>query len=237
MAERPIFVPTREQDGYLKWIDFEIPWASGFADVQKQKNIRALHSAAEQAGHVPLLEISSKSDVKAGRHLSAFHLRVPFRDGSIFLENAFQGSKIFEDGGPFIDLYGVEPREAKRDARLRESGPLVGFHFEGVDFPLTPTTVFYDWLYLRAVFPHREWLMKRVTSDVNYAGFTDIEFNPAKSVNCQAKSCALFVSLMRENKLEHYMQSPSIFVSKMAQHAHDRQPQETHWKQRRLKIA
>jgi hypothetical protein len=27
-----------------------------------------------------------------------------------------------------------------------------------------------------------------------YVGFTDIEFNPSKSINCQARSCALFVS-------------------------------------------
>ncbi|PYB76938.1 DarT1-associated NADAR antitoxin family protein [Rhizobium wuzhouense] len=237
MAERPIFVPTSEHEGYVKRVDFEIPWASGFAEVQKQKNIRALHRAAEQAGYAPLMEISSKSDVKAGRHLSAFHLQVAFEGDSIPLENAFQGSKVFEGGGPFVDLYRVEPREAKRDPRLKESGPLVGFRFNGKDFPLQPTTVFYDWLYLRALFPHREWLMKRITVDVEYAGFTDIEFNPAKSINCQAKSCALFVVLMREHKLEFYMQTPEVFVNMIAQHTHDPGPHETYLKQPRLKIA
>lgn len=237
MAERPIFVPTNEHEGYVKRVDFEIPWASGFADVQKQKNIRALHSAAEQAGYAPLLEISSKSDVKAGRHLSAFHLRVPFDGGTIPLENAFQGSKIFERGGPFVDLYRMEPREAKRDPRLRESGSLIGFQFESTAFPLKPTTIFYDWLYLRALFPHREWLMRRITVDVEYAGFTDIEFNPAKSLNCQAKSCALFVTLMRELKLESYLQSPEFFVSMIAQNARDPALHETHLRQNRLRIA
>ncbi|MGR9134800.1 DarT1-associated NADAR antitoxin family protein [Rhizobium leguminosarum] len=217
-------------------MDFEIAWAGGFAAVQKQKNIRALHSAAERAGYAPLLEISSKSDVKAGRHLSAFHLRIPFEDDSIPLENAFQGSKIFEDGGPFIDLYRVEPREAKRDTRLKESGPLIGFRFDSVDFPLKPTTVFYDWLYLRAVFPHRDWLMKRITSDVEYAGFTDIEFNPAKSLNCQAKSCALFVALMREHKLEQYMESPTIFISRIAQHVRESRPHKAHWQHQQSSI-
>lgn len=223
MAERPIFVPTSERDGYVKRVDFEIAWAGGFAAVQKQKNVQALHTAAKRAGYTPLLEISSKSDIKAGRHLSAFHLRIPFGDSTIPLENAFQGSKIFENGGPFTDLYEVEPREAKRDIRLRESGRLVGFRFESIDFPLRPTTVFYDWLYLSAVFPHRDWLMKRITVDVEYAGFTDIEFNPAKSVNCQAKSCALFVTLMREEKLNQYLESPTIFTKKMAQYVRETQ--------------
>lgn len=236
MAERPIFVPTTEQEGYVRRLDFEISWAGGFAPVQKQKNVRALHNAADRAGYSPLLEISSKSDVKVGRHLSAFHLRIPFEDDSIPLENAFQGSKVFREGGPFVDLYRVEPKEAKRDARLRESGALVGFRFKSIDFPLEPTTVFYDWLYLSAVFPHREWLMNRVTADVEYAGFTDIEFNPAKSLNCQAKSCALFVSLMREDKLEQYLQSPDFFVSKIAQNARKARPRETHRNEKQLEI-
>lgn len=233
MAERPIFVPATEVEGYVKQVNFEIPWAGGFAEVQKQKNIRALHNAAEKAGYFPLLEISSKSDVKAGRHLSAFHLKVLFEGEKIPLENAYQGSKVFEDGGPFTDLYRVEPRKAKRDPRLKESGPLIGFRFEGRDFPLKPMTVFYDWLYLRAIFPHREWLMKRITVDINYSGFTDIEFNPAKSINCQAKSCALFVALTREAKLESYMASPDIFVRNMAAHTPKTFDE---WKQRRLKI-
>lgn len=234
MAERPIFIPTTEEAGYVKRLDFEIPWAGGFAEAQKQKNIRALHDAAQSAGYFPLLEISSKSDVKVGRHLSAFHLKVLFEGGEIPLENAYQGSKVFEDGGPFTDLYRVEPRHAKRDPRLRESGPLIGFRFEGLDFPLTPKTVFYDWLYLRAIFTHREWLMKRITVDVAYAGFTDIEFNPAKSINCQAKSCALFVVLMREEKLENYIASPDTFVQSMAAHVPATFDE---WKQSRLKIA
>ncbi|MDY6964058.1 MAG: hypothetical protein SV862_19430, partial [Pseudomonadota bacterium] len=83
MAVRPIFVPTTEAAGYVKQVDFEIPWAGGFAEVQKQKNVRALHKAAERAGYFPLLEISSKSEIKAGRHLSAFHLKVSFEGSQI----------------------------------------------------------------------------------------------------------------------------------------------------------
>lgn len=51
MAERPIFIPTSEEDGYVRRIDFEIPWAGGFAEVQKKKNIRSLHDAAKAAGY------------------------------------------------------------------------------------------------------------------------------------------------------------------------------------------
>jgi len=94
MAERPIFIPTTEADGYVKRIDLEISWAGGFAEVQKKKNIRSLHDAAKRIGHYPLLEVSSKSDEIAGRHLSAFHLRVSLGERDMPLENAFQGSKV-----------------------------------------------------------------------------------------------------------------------------------------------
>jgi hypothetical protein len=237
VAERPIFIPTTEDEGYVRRVDFEIPWAGGFAEVQKKKNIRALHDAAKNAGHNPLLEVSSKSDEVAGRHLSAFHLRVTTNGVDMPLENAFQGSKVFERGGPYTDLFAVEPKEAKRDPRLKDSGALTSFKFASYEFPLQPTTAFYDWLYLNAVFPHRSWLKNRIDGEMKYAGFTDIEFNPSKSVNCQAKSCALFVSLMREDKLEQYLASPSTFIAAMSAHPPRPPEYEAHVRQARFRVA
>jgi len=46
MAERPIFVSTRDSDELVKEIFFQIHWHSGFARVQKEKNIEELHEAA-----------------------------------------------------------------------------------------------------------------------------------------------------------------------------------------------
>ena len=124
------------------------------------------------------------------------------------LECAFQGSKVFEHGGPFTDLYTLEPREAKRDPRLKESGRLTGFEFDGFSFPLEPKTVFHDWLYISSLYQWREWGQKLYA----YAGFTDIEFNPHRSINCQARSCALFLTLMKINVLEEAARSPSDFI-------------------------
>ncbi|UES46801.1 DarT1-associated NADAR antitoxin family protein [Roseibium aggregatum] len=236
MAVRPIFIPTTEEYGYVRRVDFEIPWAGGFAEVQKKKNIRSLHDAARSAGYETLLEVSSKSDEVAGRHLSAFHLRVTSNVGDMPLESAFQGSKVFEQGGPYTDLYQVEPKEAKRDPRLRSSGALKGFKFDGIAFPLSPTTVFYDWLYLSAIFPHRVWLQNRLDGEMRYDAFTDIEFNPNKSINCQAKSCALFVSLMREDKLEQYLTSPSTFITAMSAHPRQQEVDQPFVRQACLKV-
>jgi len=101
---------------------------------------------------------------------------------------------------------------AKRDRRLQESGKLIGFEFEGFSFPLTPKTAFYDWLYVSAIFPHREWLARLN----RYAGFTDIEFNPKHSINCQARSCALFRTLMARNLLQNATASPSGFIETLS---------------------
>jgi hypothetical protein len=208
MAERPVFVSSQDSPGLVKEISFNIVWNSGFAPVQKKKNIKALHEAAAAGGYTPLLEASTKSDETLGQHLSAFHLKVQSPRGEIPLECAYQGSKVFQRGGPYIDLYDVDVRTAKRDPRLQKSGRLVGFTFDNFDFPLEPKTVFYDWLYVNAIFPHREWL----TRLSRYAGFTDIEFNPAKSINCQARSCALFVSLMKMQLLDEAVRSPGSFI-------------------------
>lgn len=215
MAERPVFLPAKGVPGFVKEVSLNIPWASGFAPVQKKKNIKSLHDVAESRGLSPLLEISTKSDVVAGQRLSAFYLKVDSAVGPIPLECAFQGSKVFEKGGPYTDLFDMNAREAKRDPRLQRSGSLVRFEFDNYVFPLSPKTVFYDWLYLNAIYPHREWLKERLLRKVRYAGFTDIEFNPSKSINCQARSCALFVALTEENILDDIIKSPDKFIETM----------------------
>lgn len=196
MAKRPIFVPVPEGSPLVDEIPIEFTWHPGFAVSQKKKNVAALHEAAALAGLSPLLEVSSKSDRELGQSLSAFNLRIEVEGRETSVESAFQGSKVFEQGGPFKELLFAGSREAKRDPRLRNSGRLIGFRFEGREIPLTPDTAFYDWLYVSALRRQPESIaqLKR------YAGFTDIEFNPKRSLNCQARTCALVVAL-KERKL------------------------------------
>ena len=211
MAERPIFIPAPDSPELVKQLSMPLVWNPGFAPSQKKKNILALHESAARAGYAPLLEVSTKSEEKVGQRLSAFNLKVHSQLlGTMPLEKAFQGSKVFERGGPFTDLYTVEDvRDAKRDLRLKESGPLTGFKFENLWFPLEPKTAFYDWLYVNALYAHREWLTKHI---LKYAGFTDIEFNPERSINCQARSCALLVTLLKNDWIDEAVSSPEAFI-------------------------
>jgi hypothetical protein len=211
MAERPIFVPSPDTSELVREIFCELTWNPGFAPIQKKKNIAALHASAAKLGFAPLLEVSTKSDSPLGEYLSAFNLNVrTWEFGDIPMECAFQGSKVFEKGGPYIDLYTVpNPKDARNDPRLHESGRLVAFSFEGTSFPLEPKTAFYDWLYINAI--SSSW--KQFGALKHFVGFTDIEFNPYRSINCQARSCALFVTLVAKDALETALTSPDAFVA------------------------
>jgi hypothetical protein len=181
---------------------------SRICSCSKEKNIIALHESARVKGLYPLLEVSTKSDELLGQRLSAFSLKIETDVGAISIESAFQGSKAFESGGPYTDLYMKDGREAKKDNRIRTSGKLVGFKFMENEWPLIPKTAFYDWLYLKALQPYKEYLEKLF----KYKGFTDIEFNPKKSINCQARTCALLVSLMKLNSLDFALSSQVNFI-------------------------
>jgi Family of unknown function (DUF6977) len=210
MASRPIFVPNFENAILVKEIAIPFKYYAGLSLQQKQRSVASLHSAAKTRGIYPILEISTKSMVELGRQLSAFNLTLSVSSSErLSVEAAFQGSKEYERGGPFRDLYKLTGQQIKADKRLRESGDLLAFVFDGVKWPLEPKTAFYDWLYVTALIQNPE--LTDALSD--YQGFSDIEFNPQKSINCQARSAALFVSLKKRNMLRFAFSSPEVFVS------------------------
>ncbi|MGR3914546.1 MAG: hypothetical protein OD918_08515 [Gammaproteobacteria bacterium] len=212
MANRPVFIPVTEADHLLEVMPVDFSWNPGFSPAQKKKNVAALHHAAAKIGLAPLLEVSTKSDARLGMRLSAFSLKIETTIGKITLEAAYQGSKVFEKGGPYADIYAMDAKSAKQDPRIRNSGALMHFDFFGARWPLAPQTAFYDWLYLTCLQPHQEFL-KRLR---DYKGFTDIEFNPQKSVNCQARACALLVSLLGRGALDDALRSPRALTGIIA---------------------
>jgi len=216
MAKRPIFLPDKSQKKtkLVSEVMLDFKWHPGVAPSQKKKNIIELHAAAKNQQISSVLEISTKSEDDLGRRLSAFNLSVnTMEHGAILLESAFQGSKVFEGGGPFKDLYGKEGRKIKKDIRLKESGDLQCFRFEGMDWGLEPKTAFYDWLYLNALKKEAELS----TQLMKYQGFTDIEFNPKKSINCQARSCALYVALASKNIFKKALEDKNFFIELLNQ--------------------
>ncbi|EAP93320.1 DarT1-associated NADAR antitoxin family protein [Vibrio splendidus] len=213
MATRPIFCPILDHGSNVgvveKMMDFK--WHPGMAVSQKQKSIKELHLVAQNNGIGSILEVSSKSLDELGVSLSAFNLCITtkLKKQSFTVETAFQGSKVFEQGGPYLDLIGMDSRAAKKDLRLKESGNLIYFEFFGKKFPNTPRTFFYDWLYINALVQNQD-LAIQVEA---YDAFSDIEFNPKKSINCQAYAIALYVSLAKNGLLEQALVSPDRFLN------------------------
>ena len=207
MAQRPVFYVNTTCPYYREEL-VTFQFSPGFAVVQKQKNILAIHEEfSRRHRNARPLEISSKSDNVLGMQLSAFNLPVQSGKTNTTVEAAFQSSKVFRDGGPYTDLLEQPPYIAKKDQRLRESGPLVGFSYNGTVFPLEPKTFFYDWLYINAIWDNQE-LAEKVGM---YNAFTDIEFNPEKSINCQARSAAIFVSLCATGQIKDALVIPQRF--------------------------
>ena len=200
MAKRPVFAPNPSEFPYVEVIDVEFQWYPGFAKSQLQKSIDSLHLAAKSRGINPILEISGKSEFALGVSLSAFNLKLQAPSGqTMSVECAYQGSKVFEKGGPYHDLYTVSSREAKTDERIQNSGKLISFIFCGKEFPTEPKTAFYDSLYITALWQNKQNLAPEL---VKFQGFSDIVFNPQRSFNCQARAAAIFVSLS-QNQLLH----------------------------------
>ena len=201
MAKRPAWTI---ENGKIIRKDFEFAWNGGFAISQKRKNINALHQAIEDATGQTALEISSKGEVELGNQLSAFNMKIT----GVFIENVFQASKRYENGGPYLDLLDVAPKDAKRDERHKISGKLVAFVRNGEDWPLEPKTVFYDFIYVLAVIENFGCEL-----DINeYNWFTDIEFNPGKSINCQARAVAIY-KLIQEKAAFNVLNDRSAWIN------------------------
>ena len=200
MAIRPVFIPEFENESLVRKENVAFQFFSGFAPSQKQKSIDSLHSEIEKKlGISKVLEVSSKSRDQLGIDLSAFNLMLkdPSSGTEFSVECAFQSSKVFEYGGPYIDLLNKSSREAKKDERIRTSGNIIKFVFYNREWDILPRTAFYDWLYMNALNANKQYHAMLE----NYNAFTDIEFNPEKSINCQAHAIAMFMSLKHRGLL------------------------------------
>lgn len=200
MATRPVFeVFSRPPFYKVRNVDFI--WNKGLNITQKRKNVVAVHDAFHAIfPEKRVLEISSKSLQPEGLPLSAFNLQkyVPSLGKTVCVENLYQGGKVFRDGGPYTEIYDYVYGKGKRDERLHSSGPIIGFYYEGVTYPVRHFDAVYNWLYINALIENPDLSAPLL----DYDAFTDISFNPNKMTSCQAKSAAIFVSLSKLGKLD-----------------------------------
>ena len=200
-------------------IDFE--FFTGFSLSQKQKSIQSLHnSIIRNFPERKILEVSSKSLDEIGRQASAFNLNVILKSGKEFsVEQIFQGSKKFRRSGSQLHLIDqMSSKELKKYiGKVHQVDELVSFECFGQIFPLKPQTFFYNWLYINSL--HKNQLL--ANQIINYDTFTDIEFNPNKSKNCQAEACSIYVYLYKSNLLDFALSSKENFLQVVYQEKKD----------------
>ena len=214
MATRPVFIPqVRSEQAPVRQVSVSFTWHPGLAPARKRLNVAAMHAAIHATLpelHRPL-EVSSKSQVPLGVSLSAFNLTVASTKsgGVTCVESLYQASKVFATGGPYPQLY-IRPAREVRQALKRHAGqPLMAFDLHGVRWPLEPRQSFYCWVYCQTL--HRNPRLAAALG--SYDCFTDIEFNPSRSVNCQAYAVALYAALARTGRLKQALAAPAAFLA------------------------
>lgn len=199
MSVRPVFIPKATRP-YFSKADVDFDYQSGQAASVKKKNVEKLHDGFHQIDpNRSVLEVSTKGSQPEGIAASAFNLKkkLPFLDKAFPVENIFAASKVFAHGGPYIDLLGAAPKDAKTDPRLKNKGELQYYQIQDAVYPKAPVNLFYNWIYLNALLENPS-LAAKIR---DYDAFTDIEFNPVTGSNCQAIACAVYKSLYEQGKL------------------------------------
>ena len=168
MAIRPIFISTGDINHPFESKDIIFKWISGMTYSQKCKRRDSLASEIAKLYDIKRwLEVSTKSDKEVGVKLSAKNLVLNTSTGSDIVENIYQCSKVFDEG------------------------KIVSFKYNDCVFENFPTGMFYDYIYMYAVLQNYDLIKNFVQYDI----FTDIEFNPNKSLNTQARASAIFKTL------------------------------------------
>ena len=205
MAERSVFV---SRDGYpfFEEVRVQFDWFQGFALSQRRKSQIGLHlnfSAAYPQERV--LEISTASLYSLGAALSALNLKKRTASGITTVESAFQSSRFYganDEIGPFHDLLFFPSRECKKLVVAQSMGLRSHhFSFDGLDFyvPDHCPSLFFNFLYLNALCEEENKTVAEQLIAGGYSSFSDLA---TLSLNNQARTCAIFVSLVKSGLID-----------------------------------
>jgi hypothetical protein len=215
-ATRPIFIPDPNSPSLVKEISIQFEWFLGMARTQKQKNIQSFHVAAKKNGFTNILEISTYSEQVIGTKLSALNLLYMTLNSSGTVEELYQKSKILSENN--------KNSSAEKNINIKGSKP-IGFLFENFNDwfldPQNPSSCFYDWLYINAIQQDQNTSLAKEI--FKFDAFTDIAYNPKKSLSTQARSAALYVALKKMKKIEQ-TKNPDQFIKLLKTYEYMREP-------------
>ena len=198
MATRTICFPISGYP-YCREQPVTFTWIKG----SKRQNIRAVHDAVHTTDpDVSILEVSSASVQPEGEAVSSLRLllRLDSVAQDVPISTVFEAAKVFEHGGPFVDLLTCAPSKVHKDTRLRTNGKLLRYSLEGSEYPIEPhPDSFFEWLYCRALkqFPEKAAQLSR------YNAFSDIAAaaDSKKYYGDSSRAAAIYVGLAAAGKL------------------------------------
>ena len=205
MAQRSVFI-GKDVYPFFEEVGVQFYYFQGFALCQKRKNQIGLHESFSEAyPERKVLEISSASLYSLGAALSALNLKKRTQAGVTTVESAFQSSRIYGENdeiGPFPELLFYPSKECKKLVVEQSCGlPNRHFRFDGMDFysPDHFRSLFFDFVYLNALCEEENKpVVDRLLTE-GYSAFSDLA---TKSLNNQARSCAIFVSLVKNGLID-----------------------------------
>lgn len=207
-AIRPIFIPTPDSSELVKEVSVQFEWSMGLLRAQKQKSVMSLHEQAQKIEPRKILEISTYSQQTLGVMLSAHNLQLKSGNSTGAVEQLYQKAKV---------VVGENP--ASREGGSVKGGKPTYFLFEQRQWALEPLSAFYDWLYVNAVLQNIE--LSNIL--LEFDAFSDIAFNPKKSISTQARSAALYVSLVKLKRIDE-TKAPDDFIRLLAEFDYMRAP-------------
>lgn len=125
---------------------------------------------------------------------------------------------VGENGAFYLESKSDNPRELKSllkaFMKANKGAKLSHFAYKGEIFKTSAgvansESYFYDFLYFRAL--GENFSQREIRQILQYSIFTDIEFNHKVSINCQARSCALYNYALLNNKVDFYMANKENF--------------------------
>lgn len=204
MAERSVFI-TKDVYPFYEEVGVQFYYFKGFALSQKRKNQIGLHMNFGTAYPDKVLEVCVGSLYSLGAALSALNLKKRTQAGITTVESAFQSSRIYGENdeiGPFPELLFYPPKDCKKLVVERSLGlPNRHFKFDGMDFysPDHFRSLFFDFMYLNALCEEENKTVAERLIAEGYTAFSDLA---TKSLNSQARSCAIFVSLVKNGLID-----------------------------------
>lgn len=227
MATRNVYI-SKSTYPYFQELKIDFDWFAGFALSQKRKCEISLHLnfLAQYPNH-NILEISSSSLTPLGVQLSAMNLSKETPNGISCVESIYQSSKIFinpqnnEKKGPFPEYLFSDGKTSKKSIRLLSSGlTLSSYFFENTSWEIFSSYphLFYDYIYISALMEKENENVRNLLLDSDYDAFTDLA---TKSINCQARSAAIFVGLYKAGLINSINSSDSfkqLFLTSESSH-------------------